>query len=113
MAEFGTITRGDLPHWYVPGAAHFVTYRLTDTLPADALQRLRSERDARLRQPPSEGFSIAEHRSRQHKAYFAAYDEYLDRVSSVRWLQNPAVARIIVENLYHHHGSKYQRSNMP
>lgn len=25
-----TITRRNLPHWYMPGAAHFVTYRRTD-----------------------------------------------------------------------------------
>jgi len=108
MLERGTITHGDLPHWFMPGAAHFVTYRLADTLPGDVLQRLRSERDARLRQPAPEGMSAAEHRSRQHKAYFAAYDEYLDRVSSVHWLETPAVAQIIVGNLYHHHASKYQ-----
>jgi putative DNA methylase len=29
-------------------------------------------------------------------------------VSPIRWLEKPAVAEILVENLYHHHGAKYQ-----
>jgi hypothetical protein len=46
------ITRRQLPHWYVPGAAHFVTYRLAHTIPAHILQHLREERDRCLRQQP-------------------------------------------------------------
>src|SRR5205814_7659323 len=85
-----------------------VTYRLVDTLPAEVLKRLRHERDAGLRQPVAEGMSIGKHRALRHKRFFAAYDRFLDRCSSIRWLEKPEVAEIIVENLYHHHGSKYQ-----
>lgn len=108
MSHHEVVTRGDLPHWYVPGAAHFVTYRLADTLPADVFRRLRSDRDARLRQSPAPGVARWEHKAQAHKQHFAAYDRYLDQVSPIRSLQKPAVAKIIVENLYHHHGAKYQ-----
>jgi hypothetical protein len=102
------ITRGDLPHWYMPGAAHFVTYRLVDTLPVAVLRRLRAERNHRLIQPPRPGVPDWTHKAHIHKQFFAAYDRYLDQSSSVRWLENPEVAEIIIENLYHHHQVKYQ-----
>jgi putative DNA methylase len=92
----------------MPGAAHFVTYRLADTLPVDVLARLRAERDSRLRQPPPSGVALWEHRANAHNQYFAAYDRYLDRTSTIRWLENSAVAQIVVANLYHHHHVKYQ-----
>lgn len=108
MSHREIITKGDLPHWYMPGAAHFVTYRLADTLPAEVLKRLRAEREARLGQPPLPGVSRWKQKAQAHKQFFAAYDRYLDQASSVRWLENPAVAEIIIGNLYHHHQVKYQ-----
>lgn len=30
------ITRGDLPHWHIEGKIYFVTFRLADSMPADA-----------------------------------------------------------------------------
>jgi hypothetical protein len=38
--------RRSLPHWYVPGAAHFVTYRLAGTLPANVVQALKDKKKA-------------------------------------------------------------------
>lgn len=37
------MSRRNLPHWYVPGAAHFVTYRLAGTIPVEMLRRTRSQ----------------------------------------------------------------------
>jgi putative DNA methylase len=101
------ITRRRLPHWYVPGAAHFVTYRLADTLPAAVRAELNARRDRLLEQPLPEGISISEHRLRVHKQLFAAYDDYLDRNCDVRWLEEPRVAAVVRSNLYHHDGAKY------
>lgn len=114
MSHREIITKGDLPHWYMPGAAHFVTYRLADTIPVDVLKRLRAERDARLRRAgkPTLAASTTSTstgtKAQAHKQFFAAYDRYLDRGLSVRWLENSAVAEIIIGNLYHHHQVKYQ-----
>jgi hypothetical protein len=55
MAFKEVITRGVLPHWYVPGAAHFVTYRLADTLPVVVLQALRAKKKALLERPLADG----------------------------------------------------------
>jgi len=98
------LTRGDLPHWYVPGHAHFVTYRLGNSIPPSRLRLWRERRDAVL-----EGRSADfETRVSAHKKFFAAYDSFLDRHPNERWLAEPAIAEVIRENLYHHHGSLYE-----
>jgi putative DNA methylase len=100
-------TRRYLPHWYVPGAAHFVTYRLAGTIPLPVLRELRAQRDALLKQRPAPDTTPARHRERAQKRFFAAYDRYLDMECAVDWLARPAVAAMIRGNLYHHDGSKY------
>jgi putative DNA methylase len=106
MLDRQIITRRNLPHWYVPGAVHFVTYRLAGTIPREVLQRLRSERDARLRQQRA-GLTPAEVRHAAHKRFFADYDHYLDRTCKLDWLAQPRIAALVRRNLYHHNGSKY------
>lgn len=100
------VTRGNLPHWYVPRAADFVTYRLAGTLPPDVLAHLKRQREELLNRRKGEA-TEADHRTRVHKQLFAEYDRALDRSRSVRWLAKSAIAKVVRENLYHHHGGKY------
>lgn len=101
MAFREIITRGNLPHWFIPGAAHFVTYRLAETLPLEVMKRLQANRDRQLnRAQPN--------REVAHKQFFADYDRHLDRVCSKDWLIRSGVPDLIIENLLHHHGTKYQ-----
>lgn len=101
------ITRGDLPHWYVPGTAHFVTYRLAGTIPATLLREWRERRE-RMKAVVPPGVSDVEHRLRLHKQFFREYDDYVDTHVERRWLGDERVAAIIRENLWHHNGGKYQ-----
>jgi putative DNA methylase len=107
MSDRESVTRGILPHWYVPGAAHFVTYRLAGTLPQTILAALRAERQARLNQKPPDGLNFYQFKLRVHKQMFLAYDHHLDHVDKLDWLTRAEVAAIIRENLYHHDGHKY------
>ena len=100
------IHRGRLPHWFVPGAAHFVTWRLAETLPIKAILRLR-EKKAQLLKRPAQDRSIIEHHRRIHKLLFADYDRLLDTSSTRLWLRDAAAATIIRDNLLHHDGQKY------
>ncbi len=101
------ITRRNLPHWYVNGAMHFVTYRLAGTIPSAVLLRLREQRDARLRQKPRAGITLQKHKELAHKLFFAEYDRHLDHSCSINWLTTPSVAAMIRGNLYHHNGNMY------
>src|SRR2546421_555517 len=46
------VTRRNLPHWYMPGAAHFVTFRLANTLPRSVLDDLQRRRQTLLDEAP-------------------------------------------------------------
>jgi putative DNA methylase len=102
------LTRGNLPHWYKPGYAHFITYRVVDSLPANLRRQLSAEREQLLKAPLAEGSSADEQRLKIHKQMFAKYDAILDRPSGWQPLSNSAAAASIRENLYHHHQSKYE-----
>ena len=108
MTDTERVTRGDLPHWYKPGYAHFVTYRLVDSIPRQQLIRWREERERRIQQPVADGSTPSGHRERAHKLYYKRYDEYLDNHPGVRWLGHEAVAEVVRENLYHHNQSLYE-----
>ena len=109
MAHTEVITRRCLPHWFVPGAAHFVTYRLFGTLPAEALDTLKCRKDElQAEKQTRPGETIADRRKRIHKQLFAAYDSFLDAGTEIRWLADPRVAALVRSNLYHHNGTRYR-----
>ena len=101
------ISRRNLPHWYVPGAAHFVTYRLAGTIPLSVIQDLQERRALGRRQCKLSSQSSRDDLLRVDKQIFAAYDAYLDENRAIDWLMQPDLAAIIRENLYHHRGTKY------
>ena len=106
MADGEIITRNHLPHWYVPGAMHFITYRLAGTLPMHVIENLRARKAHLLRQKPDD-LTLPAHRERVHKQLFAHYDRYLDQSHGRAWLAVPAVAAVIRKSLYYHDGGKY------
>ena len=108
MPQREHFTRRSLPHWYVPGAVHFVTYRLAGTLPKSVLDQLCADRERLLKQKPRTGQSHDQFRAAVHKQLFATYDDHLDRFADCRWLAETRVAAIIRSNLYHHDGSKFR-----
>ena len=107
MTSREIITRRNLPHWYVPGAVHFVTYRLADTIPFAILAEMRDRRETRKTRPPPTGITPPQYRDRLHRQFFAEYDNYLDQHRMIDWLARPTIAAVIRNNLYHHDGTKY------
>jgi putative DNA methylase len=101
-----TVTRRNLPHWFVPGAAHFVTYRLHGSLPQSVLAEMHRRKEHLLHRKPPPGVSTAQYREQVHKQLFAFYDTSLDQ-NLDDCLRNPRLAALIRSNLYHHNGSKY------
>jgi putative transposase len=101
-----SVTRRNLPHWYVPGATHFVTCRLSGSVPFAVTAALNQRKTELLHQKPREGESPASRLERIHQQVFAAYDNYLDHHRDVTWLADPRVAAQVRSNLYHLHGRK-------
>jgi putative DNA methylase len=101
------VTRRHLPHWYVPGAPHFVTFRLAGTLPQAALDALKQRKDTLLSQKPPKGLSSGQYREQVHKQLFAVYDKYLDKERTIVWLSHPPIAAQVRSSLYYLHAKKY------
>lgn len=101
------ITRRNLPHWYFPGAAHFVTFRLAATLPREALDLLRQRKEEFLRQKRPRHVSPTQFRQRMHKQLFLEYDRYLDAGNGPKWLGVAAVAALLRRSIYFWHNKKY------
>jgi putative DNA methylase len=104
MSDREVFTRRSLPHWYMPYAAHFITYRLAGTIPIAALKSWRADRDRIL----AGSAGNRDLRERAHKLFFASYDRYLDQNRRIDWLADEDVAAIVQENLYFHHAKRYR-----
>lgn len=82
-------SRGYLPHRDTPGLLQAVTFRLADSLPANALDRLRQEA----------GDDAAKHRS---------IEALLDAGYGACWLKQPAIAEIVEDALLHGDVQRYR-----
>jgi putative transposase len=103
------VTRRRLMHWYQPGYAHFITYRLAGTIPDFKLREWRHERAELIRQAGSLPYDLrTARRSEIERQFFKRYDDLLDQSPAVKWLADGRVASIVRDNLYHHNGEKYQ-----
>ena len=90
----GWYSRGYLPHCDYPGLLQSITYRLADSLPASALERM----DAELRSlPPQQRI-----RARRRRI-----EEWLDAGHGCCVLRWPEAAVCVVENWQHFAGERY------
>ena len=98
------VTRRRLPHWYRPGAPHFLTYRLAGSLPGAVLASISGRLDRDLA-----GLAADDHdrRAAAHKRAFAAYDRALHADRRVRHLADPRVADLVAGSLRHLDGDRY------
>lgn len=89
----GLHTRGYLPHIDAP-VPQFLTWRLDDAAPADAIERWKSEA---LDEPDAE-------RVRRLNRQIEAYS---DAGHGACVLRDPRLARIVQESFFHDHGRRY------
>jgi REP element-mobilizing transposase RayT len=100
--------RGYLPHLKVARAAYFVTFRLADSLPRDAVLRLKEQRDDLLQRAAREKPDDHEHTRRALFVWYAAeVDAVLDQHSGASWLRQPRVAELVAGALRHFEGERY------
>lgn len=87
MSPKGWHSRGYLPHFDSPEALQFVTFRLVDSLPAEAIEKLR------LNTAP-----ISD----------SDRDALLDAGMGNCWLRQPEIAQIVEDALLHFDGTRYR-----
>ncbi len=101
--------RRNLPHIQPPGAIFFVTCRLADSIPQEALSTLHEEfekRKAELERMP-DGPERAKRLAREKSLFFGKWDAALDAGTGSNYLENPEVALLVVETLHHFNNQLY------
>jgi len=130
--------RRNLPHWQIPEAIYFVTYRLYGSMPRSVIEQLKAEYQAalgrictpELRSGASLGLASPEQSSGvqpgvtspelssgvhkklaydEQKRYFARFDALLDQnLNGPYWLQEPEIAQINWDALLFYHDKLYK-----
>ncbi len=118
-----TVYRRHLPHWRQDGATYFVTFRLADALPREAVEALQAERDAWLAahvgrdlNPDSQSKSGLRSRPTDtdralwlefERLAFRSLERWLDAGHGSRALLRPAAREALARELAHFDGERY------
>jgi putative transposase len=107
MSEF---FQRNLPHYHLPNATYFITFRLAGSLPVEVWKKLKEEyeREKRLLSGKFTGNELHEERYKAQKRHFARYDALLDHPKeSPRWLAEQRFAEIVTRELHALHPENY------
>ena len=99
--RFRKYYRRRLPHIQIEGSTYFVTFRLKDSLPEDALEKLAEETE-RIR-------NLSKYKAEpEHRRWFGKFDDYLDIVScGETHLKNEQIAGLVAESIHYRDGEVY------
>jgi REP element-mobilizing transposase RayT len=83
------------------GATYFITFRLKNSLPIDALKNLKEETE-RIQKLPKDKVDIEQYR------WFEKYDDYLDKVlCGEHYLTDPQIASLVAEAIFYRNTKVY------
>jgi putative transposase len=97
-------TENRLPHWQQEGAVYFITFRLSDAVPAQLRAQWEAERDAWLRYHPEPW--TAEIEREYHQRFSAQIERWLDDGHGACFLRRPDCGEIAAETLRHFEGER-------
>ena len=90
-----------LPHIQIAGTTYFITFRLANSLPVEALDKLAEEKHKINKLPESQKESA-------HRMWFAKYDDYLDQaLHGNLYLKNEQIADMVAESILFRDGKVY------
>ena len=106
-----------LPHWSQAGTVCFITFRTWDSLPAHVVEAWLAERQAWLRRhgidPTRADWEarlreLSKDKAREFSNYVSdRWNDHLDALHGACVLREPALARIVVDSLWHFDGERY------
>jgi Rad3-related DNA helicase/REP element-mobilizing transposase RayT len=97
-----------LPHWTMKGSIYHVVFRLADSLPEVVLQRLSQEQEAIHAQAATSRSPLLQPEKEKLKHLRAErIEKYLDEGHGGCWLNNAAIAQVVVTALKHFDRSRY------
>ena len=102
------------PHWSQAGAVVFITFRTTDSISREVLQRWEREKQAWLRVRGVKGHwsTVLERlapkdQSDFHREFNRCREAYLDSCQGKCLLKTPELAQIVADSLLHFDGQRY------
>ena len=101
------VTRNRLPHWEQAGATYFLTFRLADAVPAEALGAFIREKREWLAAHPEPPWPPDVEKEYQRK-FSGRFECWLDRGYGGCLLRDPGNAAIVEEALRHFEGERSQ-----
>ena len=112
MSETVSKRRRNLPHWGQEGKAYFVTFRLYDSIPKEAAENIRQERQKWFERNKITDASEVEKLSREnqieyYRLFSKRYDELLDNGHGSCVLANSDCKKIVKEALGHFNNTRY------
>ena len=110
MSEPKTYYRRHLPHYQPLEGEYHVVFRLTGSLPAEVIERLRVERDIERKRAATLTNAARDRpeKLRLNTAYFTKFDKLLDRASpGRRWLADKRVAALVTEAIHYRDKKQY------
>src|SRR6266487_4160778 len=99
-------SRGSLPHWEVDEGLYSVTFRLADSLPKEAYQRIRDEARA-FQNALTQCKPTAVERDKIRRFLFARIDEQLDAGFGSCWMKRSEIAKLVADALKFFDGHRY------
>jgi REP element-mobilizing transposase RayT len=100
--------RGKLPHLKREGAIYFVTFRLSDSLPAHEIARLKHERAVILDQARAATHPLAWHEEEELLVWYCdKVEALLDAGSGACWMSKPEVADLVAGAVRFFDGQRY------
>ncbi|MGH2272716.1 transposase [Anaerohalosphaeraceae bacterium U12dextr] len=104
-AEEKQITRSKLPHWSQHGKLHFVTFRLSDSIPQHRLEQIQRER---LEWKKNHPLPYTDEQWHEYQSLFSSrIDEWLNAGRGECLLARPEYADIVREALLYYEGQRY------
>ena len=96
-----------LPHWTLEGAIYHVVFRLADSLPAEAVARFRSERDALLTADKTNKGNDADQVTRLRILFGQRIEALLDNGLGACWFAREDIASLMAGTLEHFIETRY------
>src|SRR3990172_875898 len=102
-------SRGRLPHWETEQGIYFVTFRLYDSLPAEAVRAIEFERQGIVQTAKQMGRDLStSERIRLARLFTEKIERLLNAGIGSSCLKSPQVAQLVVSALEHFDGTRYR-----
>ncbi|MBK8206938.1 MAG: transposase [Planctomycetes bacterium] len=98
----------NLPHWTAEGATYSVTFRLADSIPASAVERLQAELADLKARIERGGEVVLSEQIKLARLQSEAVDDLLNSGQGECLMNQPAIAAIVAGALKHFDGQRYR-----